>query len=268
MDIQLHDIDGGTPFDFGKTSADYAKYRDIYPPRFYEALTARGLCVHGQHVLDLGTGTGVLPRFLYHTGAEFVGTDISSEQISEAKRLAAEQQMQITFLASPAEALPFPEGSFDVITACQCFWYFDHAAIAPKLASLLKPGGRLAVLQMNWLPYEDALAQASENLVLQFNPGWTGAGNRRAPVWIPEDYDAYFDREDAEQFDLQVPFTRESWHGRMRACRGVGASLTGEKLAEWEQAHTALLMQKAPAEFTILHEAAIAVLRKKRDMDF
>ncbi|MBQ8922024.1 MAG: class I SAM-dependent methyltransferase [Oscillospiraceae bacterium] len=263
MDIQLHGIDGGNPFDFGKTSADYAKYRDIYPPQFYQALTGRRLCVKGQRVLDLGTGTGVLPRFLYHTGAEFVGTDISAEQIAEAKRLAAEQQMQITFLAAPAEALPFPEGSFDVITACQCFWYFDHAAIAPKLAGLLKPGGRLAVLQMEWLPFEDDLAMASESLVLQYNPGWTGGGYHRAPVWIPEDYAAYFEPESAEQFDLHVPFTRESWHGRMRACRGVGASLTGEKLAEWEHAHMAMLMQKAPESFTVLHEGAIAVLRRK-----
>ncbi len=263
MDIRIHDIDGGNAFDFGKTSADYGKYRDIYPPRFYEALTGRGLCVRGQRVLDLGTGTGVLPRFLYGTGAEFVGADISAEQIAEAKRLAAEKQMQITFLASPAEQLPFPDGSFDVITACQCFWYFDHAAVAPKLASLLKPGGRFAVLQMNWLPYEDALAQASENIVLHFNPGWTGAGNQRQPVWIPEDYDAYFERESAEQFDLHVPFTRESWHGRMRACRGVGASLSGEKLAAWEKMHTEMLMQNAPESFTVLHEGAIAVLKRK-----
>ncbi len=262
-DIRRNDIDSGTPFDFGKTSEDYAKYRDIYPPRFFEALTDRGLCVRGQRVLDLGTGTGVLPRCMYRYGAEWTGTDISEEQISQAKRLADMQNMQITFLTSSAEALPFPEGSFDVITACQCFWYFDHPVIAPKLASLLKPGGRLAVLQMNWLPYEDALAQASENLVLQFNPEWTGAGNQRQPVWIPEDYDAFFERESAEQFDLNVPFTRESWHGRMRACRGVGASLSGEKLAAWEQADTAMLMQNAPETFTILHEAAIAVLRRR-----
>lgn len=32
----IQDIDKGRPFDWGKTSDDYAKYRDIYPQEFYE----------------------------------------------------------------------------------------------------------------------------------------------------------------------------------------------------------------------------------------
>ena len=51
MNIQKSDIDGGKPFDWGKTSADYARFRDIYPAEFYEALTSRGLCTAGQQVL-------------------------------------------------------------------------------------------------------------------------------------------------------------------------------------------------------------------------
>ena len=117
MLIQKHDIDGGKPFDWGRTSADYAKFRDIYPQKFYENIVNRGLCVKGQHVLDLGTGTGVIPRNLYAYGAEWVGTDISPEQIAQAKRLAEEAGMQIDFRAASAEETNFPDGSFDVITA-------------------------------------------------------------------------------------------------------------------------------------------------------
>ena len=32
-----------------------------------------------------------------------------------------------------------------------------------------------------------------------------------------------------EEFTLKIPFTRESWNGRMKACRGIGASLTEKK---------------------------------------
>ena len=74
-------IDHGRAFDWGRASADYAKYRDIYPPEFYRRLLDMGLCTKGQAVLDLGTGTGVLPRNLCRYGASFVGTDISEEQI-------------------------------------------------------------------------------------------------------------------------------------------------------------------------------------------
>ena len=141
MLIQKNDIDGGKAFDWGRTSEDYAKFRDIYPPVFYENIVSRGLCVKGQRVLDLGTGTGVIPRNLYAYGAEWFGTDISPEQIEQARRLAEETGMKIDFRAASAEETDFPDESFDVITACQCFWYFDHAKVVPELARMLKPGG-------------------------------------------------------------------------------------------------------------------------------
>ena len=44
-------IDGGKPFDWGRTSLDYARYRDIYPQEFYDRITGRNLCAAGQRVL-------------------------------------------------------------------------------------------------------------------------------------------------------------------------------------------------------------------------
>lgn len=69
MNIIDKNIDGGKAFDWGKTSAEYAKFRDIYPKEFYNKIVNRGLCINGQKVLDVGTGTGVLPRNMYHYGA-------------------------------------------------------------------------------------------------------------------------------------------------------------------------------------------------------
>lgn len=59
-----------------------------------------------------------------------------------------------------------------------------------------------------------------------------------------------------------VPFTKESWHGRMRACRGVGASLSAEELEKWDAEHKDLLDRIAPEQFGVLHYAALAVLKK------
>ena len=263
MEIRDPRIDGGKAFDWGRTSADYARYRDIYPPVFYQKIADKGYCRQGSRVLDLGTGTGVLPRNMYHYGAQWVGTDISEEQIIQAKALASAQQMDIQFQVGAAETLGFPDGSFDTVTACQCFWYFDHEKVLPALARMLKPRGTLIVLQMAWLPYEDKIAGQSEALALEFNPGWTGAGETRKPVWIPEIAYAHFSLTDHEEYDLPVHFTRESWHGRMRACRGIGASLTPEELERWELAHRAMLERIAPEEFDILHYAAYAILQKR-----
>ena len=263
MEIRDSRIDAGKAFDWGRTSQEYAKYRDIYPEQFYRKIIDRDLCTEGQKVLDLGTGTGVLPRNLYRYGASWTGTDISPEQIEQARLLAEAGGMQIDFKAVPTEEIDFPAGSFDVITACQCFWYFDHERVMPKLAQLLKPEGKLLILYMAWLPYEDHIAGASEELVLKYNPKWSGAGETRHPIWIPDIAYDYFELEDHEEYDLTVPFTKESWHGRMRACRGVGASLNAEELAKWDAEHRALLDAIAPESFEILHYAALAVLKKK-----
>ena len=69
MEIKDVRIDNGKAFDWDKASADYAKYRDIYPEIFYKKIAERNLCVSGQKALDLGTGTGVLPRNMYSFGA-------------------------------------------------------------------------------------------------------------------------------------------------------------------------------------------------------
>lgn len=77
MIIRSKTIDGGKGFDWGEVSSEYAKYRDIYPQEFYQKILDLGLCKDGQMVLDLGTGTGVLPRNLYSYGAKWIGTDIN-----------------------------------------------------------------------------------------------------------------------------------------------------------------------------------------------
>lgn len=255
-------IDGGKQFDWGRTSAIYARYRDIYPQIFYDKITRRGLCLKGQNVLDLGTGTGVLPRNMYKYGANWTGIDISPEQIEMAKLLAGD--MNIGFKACAAEQIDFADGSFDVVTACQYFWYFDQEKLAPKLKRILKPDGNLLILYMAWLPYEDKIAGESEKLVLKFNPQWSGKGETMHPIEVSGIICEYFEKVYSEEYLLDVPFTRESWHGRMKSCQGIGASLTEKEIALWEKEHTELLNKIAPDTFTVKHYAAYCQLKPKK----
>ena len=264
MEIKDKRIDGGKAFDWGRTSKEYAMFRDIYPEIFYKKITDRGLCKKGQKVLDLGTGTGVLPRNLYKYGAKWTGTDISEQQIEQAKRLAAQNNMDIDFYTSAAEKLDFPKETFDVVTACQCFWYFDHSKLMPMLFDILKKDGKLLILYMAWLPFEDKIAGASENLVLKYSPDWAGAGEKRKPIEIPDIVYKYFDVTEHEEYDVSIPFTKETWHGRMKACRGVGASLNADELSAWEKEHIELLNRIAPDSFNVSHYAALTELQVKK----
>lgn len=75
---------------------------------------------------------------MYEYGADFVGADISENQIEAAKVLAKENKQNIQFIVSPAEDIDFPQDSFDVITACQCFFYFHYETVIPNFARMLK----------------------------------------------------------------------------------------------------------------------------------
>ena len=261
--MQNEKIDHGRDFDWGKTSESYAKYRDIYPEEFYDRVLSAGIGLRGQEILDIGTGTGVVPRNMARFGAHFTGVDLSENQIAMAKKLTADAGWDIDYQVCPAEEIDFPAESFDAVTACQCFWYFDKQVLLPKIARILKPGGRFCILSMAWLPEEDAIAQASEELIRQYNPQWTGGGMKRYALMPPEWGREWFRTERAETFDLQVPFTRDSWNGRMRACRGIEASLTPEQVEAFEKEHGVLLQRIAPESFEILHLATMLVLRKK-----
>ena len=104
MNIADKNIDNGNPFDWGRTSEDYAKFRDIYPQAFYQKILERNLCTDGQSVLDLGTGTGVLPRNMYRYGAKWTATDISENQIAQARILSEGMDIML----HPRRILTFP----------------------------------------------------------------------------------------------------------------------------------------------------------------
>ena len=119
------------------------------------------------------------------------------------------------------------------------------------------------ILYMAWLPFEDDIAGASEDLILKYNPVWSGAGETKKPIELPDVVYDTFELIEHEEYDIKVPFTKESWHGRMKACRGVGASLSEKELADWEMEHQKLLNEIAPDTFFVLHYAAMAVLKLK-----
>ena len=265
--MEMNHVDHGKAFDWGRSSADYAKYRDIYPASFYEKLREAGIGLPGQHVLDLGTGTGVLPRAMAPNGVRFVGVDISPNQTEMARELS--QGLPIEYVNSPVEEINFAPETFDAVTACQCFWYFDRSALLPKLHQALKPGGKFAILSMYWLPYQSKIASQSERLVLKYNPEWTGGGLRRKNRFEQRTQTRMkwakplFEVKRRMFYCEGLPFTRESWHGRMLACRGIGASsLSSEKIAAFEQKHSAYL-NTLPEKFTIPHQIMILVLQKR-----
>ncbi len=251
--IKKKSIDGGKAFDWGFTSKQYAKYRDIYPQELYNRLRELGVAADGTSWLDIGTGTGILPQNLYNPNAEITGVDISEEQIYYAKLKAAENGRNINYIVSPAESTGLPSNSFDCITAAQCFWYFDRETMKAEIKRLLKPHGKLIKIYMDWCE-DDKIASESIGLVKKYNEEWND-GSGFANI-----NDDLFDGRVTESFYCDIPFTRDSWHGRMCACRGTLASMNKEQFEKWSEAHLKMLSDY-PESFTVKHKVYITYFK-------
>jgi SAM-dependent methyltransferase len=93
-----------------------------------------------KRVLDLGTGTGAGARAVAgrFPEAEVVGADLSERMLAEARQaLPAELASRVRFEAADASALPYDDGSFDLVTLANMIPFFD------ELARVVAPGGSL-----------------------------------------------------------------------------------------------------------------------------
>lgn len=116
--------------------------------------TARALessLTEGARVLDVACGTGDLSLVLAEAGAvRVVGLDFCRPMLEIARRKAAEAPRQIPFVEGDALRLPFADETFDAATIA--FGLRNLAGVADGLRELrriLKPGGRLAVLEFS-----------------------------------------------------------------------------------------------------------------------
>lgn len=116
--------------DFGQTSQDYAKYRAGFPDAFFERLSAFGIGEPDQRVLDLGTGTGTLARGFARRGCEVTALDPATKLMEEAERLDYKAGVSVKYMVAEAEDTGLPDGAFDVVSAGQCWHWFDREKAA------------------------------------------------------------------------------------------------------------------------------------------
>jgi SAM-dependent methyltransferase len=250
----LSAIDPGRTIDWGKTTEDYAKYRPGPPSTFYDKLKALDVGLNHQSILDLGTGTGVIAREFSKRGTRKVcGSDISEVQVKMAAELAVKSGLQIRFETAPAEQQPFKDKEFDVITANQCWLYFDKSKVIPEVKRLLKSDGVLVTGHFSWLPRLDKVARGSEELIMKFNPQWTAADYHGEVPAFPKWAEGHFRLKGMFYYDEQIPFDIDTWRGRMRACRGIGAALSDEEVKRFDKEHEKLLRETLAENFTVLH---------------
>ena len=101
----------------------------------------------GLDTIELGCGTAYVSAWLARRGARPVGIDNSDAQLATARRLQAEHGLGFPLIHGNAEAVPYPDASFDLaISEYGASIWADPYRWVPEASRLLRPGGRLIFL--------------------------------------------------------------------------------------------------------------------------
>lgn len=235
--------------DFGLTAADYGRHRAGFPAELIDRLKPYGIGVPGQDALDLGTGTGTLARLLARAGATVTGIDPSAPLLEQARRLDRAAGVRIEYHLGTAESTGLPDASYDVVTAGQCWHWFDAARATAEIRRVLRPGGQVLIAHFDWLPLPGNVVGATEALITRFNPAWTMGGSTGLhPSRLTDLATGGFTDIETFSFDVAVPYTPEAWNGRVRASAGVGAVLPPEEVAEFSERLAETLRAEHPGD--------------------
>ena len=134
----------------------YFLHRPTYPQDGYRMVAE--LCREHSLALDCATGNGQAAIGLADYFDQVVAIDSSEEQIANAFRLD-----NVTYMVAPAENIPLPDQSVDLITVAQGVHWFDLERFYGEVKRLLKNEGVIAV----WC-YNDAKIEPEIDKILHY----------------------------------------------------------------------------------------------------
>ena len=232
---------------FGRAAEDYGTFRAGFPESIFDRLAEFSVGLPDHTVIDLGTGSGTLARGFALRGCKVIGVDPDARMIDEAKKLDHQSEVSIKYVEAKAESTGLDSGAADVVTAGQCWHWFDQPRAIAEVIRLLEPGGKLVIANFDWLPLVGNVVEATEALIMEYNPDWhLGGGLGMYPQYLPVLSEAGLQEIQTFSYDMDAPYTPEAWRGRIRASAGVVA-LDSESAINFDADLTGLLADRFPS---------------------
>jgi SAM-dependent methyltransferase len=105
----------------------------------------------GQKVLDAACGTGNLAVIAARRRCSTFGVDIASNLVAQARERARHEELNIDYVEGDAEAMPYPDASFDVVVSMFGVMFAPRPErVVSELRRVTRPGGLIALA--NWTP--------------------------------------------------------------------------------------------------------------------
>jgi len=245
---------------FGKAAADYGTFRAGFPESIFGRLAEFDVGLSGQTVTDLGTGTGTLARGFALRGCKVIGVDPDARMIGKAKELDRQNKVNIRYVEAKAESTGLDGGAADVVTAGQCWHWFDGPRAIAEVIRLLKPGGKLVIANFDWLPLAGNMVEATEELIMQYNPDWHFAGGLGMyPQYLRVLSEAGIQNIQTFSYDLDASYTPAAWRGRIRASAGV-AALDADSARNFDADLATLLSTRFPSNVLAIPHRVFAIV--------
>jgi ubiquinone/menaquinone biosynthesis C-methylase UbiE len=109
-----------------------------------------------QPVLDVGCGTGFLALLLAELGHTVTGIDLAPRMIDRARTKAREADLDVDFRVGDAVQIDAPDQAYELVIARHVIWNLpDPATGVAEWLRVLRPGGRLALIEGKWANNEE-----------------------------------------------------------------------------------------------------------------
>ena len=250
---------------FGRAAEDYGTFRAGFPESIFDRLAEFSVGLPDHTVIDLGTGSGTLARGFALRGCKVIGVDPDARMIDEAKKLDHQSEVSIKYVEAKAESTGLDSGAADVVTAGQCWHWFDQPRAIAEVIRLLESGGKLVIANFDWLPLAGNVVEATEELIVQYNPDWHfGGGLGMYPQYLPLLSGAGIQNIQTFSYDMDVPYSPEAWRGRIRASAGV-AALDVDSARKFDAGLAALLSARFPSSVLAVPHRVFAIVAEVAD---
>jgi demethylmenaquinone methyltransferase/2-methoxy-6-polyprenyl-1,4-benzoquinol methylase len=139
--------------------------------KFLEELVKHTTISPDQRILDIATGTLVIPRKILEQnvpGVKITGLDLTESMLRQGqKKLAADGiQKSINLTCADAMALPYADGSFDLVVSGLASHHMDIPLMLSEMKRVLKPGGSLSIVDVGTSPiWETRLFKAAARVI-------------------------------------------------------------------------------------------------------